>query len=123
MHRVDTLADRPEGSRPERAIPFTRVVPLDQIIAETLRVGVGTQTVEREYQSLIHYCGTEFSVLLKASEEELRKATSPQIAESILRVREGRVTIEPGYDGEYGKVHFSESEPAAAAGEQQMTLF
>ena len=123
MHRVETLADRPEGSVPERAIPFKRIVPLDQIIAEVLGMGVGTQAVEREYQSLIHHCGTEFNVLLTASEEELRKATTPKIADGILQVREGLVTIEPGYDGEYGKVHFSEGEPAATASEQQMTLF
>ncbi|MBI4003811.1 MAG: DNA helicase UvrD [Candidatus Omnitrophica bacterium] len=123
MHRVDILADRPEGSMPEHAIPFKRIVPLEEIIAEVLGVGVATQAVEREYHSLIHYCGTEFNVLLKASNEELRKATTPRVAEGILQVREGRVTIEPGYDGEYGKVRFSEGEPAATASEQQMTLF
>jgi uncharacterized protein (TIGR00375 family) len=123
MHRVETLADRPEGAMPECAIPFKRIVPLEEIVAEVLGVGVGTQAVEREYQSLIHHCGTEFHVLLNASEEELRKATTAPIAESIIRVREGRVSIEPGYDGEYGKVHFAEGAPAAAAGEQQMTLF
>jgi PHP family Zn ribbon phosphoesterase len=40
-------------------------------------------------------------------------------------MREGRVTVEPGYDGEYGTIHlFGEAEDApVAAGEQQMTLF
>ncbi len=124
MHRIEALADRPEGTVPERAIPFTRLVPLEEIIADALGVGTGTQTVEREYQALIYACGTEFNVLLTAPEEALRKATTAKIAEGILRVREGRVSIEPGYDGEYGKVRIFDKAPAPSeASEQQLTLF
>ena len=124
MHRVETLADRPDGARPAHALPFKRLVPLEEIIADALGVGVGTQTVEREYQALIYAGGTEFNVLLEATEETLRKATTAKIAEGILRVREGRVTIEPGYDGEYGKVCvFDEASASSEAGEQQLTLF
>jgi uncharacterized protein (TIGR00375 family) len=124
MHRVEALADRPEGARPESAIPFRNIVALEEIIAEALDVGVGTQTVEREYQQLIYKCGTEFAVLLDAPEEELRKATQPKIAEGILRMRRGEVRIEPGYDGEYGRVKiFGESGTEPVATEQQMTLF
>ncbi len=122
MHRVESLADRPEGTTPEGAIPFQRVVGLEEIIAEALGVGVGTQAVEREYQNLIYHCGTEFAVLLDAPEEALRKATAPKIVEGILRMRQGHVTVEPGYDGEYGKVKiFGAEEPVTS--EQQMTLF
>lgn len=124
MHRVEALADRPEGAQPSGAIPFKRVVQLDEILADALGVGVGTQTVEREYQQLIYKCGTEFNVLLEAPEETLRRATTARIADGILRMRAGRVTVEPGYDGEYGKVKiFDELSEPAAAGEQQMTLF
>ena len=123
MHRIEELADRPEGVVPEGAIPFKRVVALDKIIADALGANVGTQAVEREYQNLIYKCGTEFNVLLEAPEEELRKATTAKIAEGILRMRRGDVVIEPGFDGEYGKVRiFSDAEPAAAT-EQQLNLF
>ena len=124
MHRIEALADRPEGTTPENAIPFQRIVQLDEIIAEALGVGVGTQTVEREYQNLIYHCGTEFNALLTVSEDELRKATQAKIAEGILRMRQGRVVVEPGYDGEYGKVRiFTETAQAEASSEQQLTLF
>ena len=124
MHRVEALADRPEGATPARAIPFRRIVPLEEIIAEALGVGVGTQTVERDYQALLYRFGTEFTVLLEAPAEELHKAAPPKIAEGILRVREGRVTVEPGYDGEFGKVRFlDEAVAAEPTAEQQMTLF
>jgi len=87
-------------------------------------MGDGTQAVEREYQSLIYTCGTEFNVLLNATEDELRKATGAKVAEGIIRMRQGRVVVEPGYDGEYGKVKiFSEASGPVAAGEQQLTLF
>lgn len=122
MHRVEKLADRAEGERPSGAIPYRNIVPLEEIIANALGVGVGTQTVEREYLSLIDLCGTEFDALLKTHEEELRKGAPARIVEGIMRMREGKVSVEPGYDGEYGKVKlFAEEE--AVSPEQQMTLF
>lgn len=126
MHRIENLADRPEGAQPPGAIPFKRSVPLEEIIADALGIGVGTQTLDREYVNLLDRCGTEFEVLFKAPEEKLRSVTQAKIAEAILRVRAGQVTIEPGYDGEYGKVKiFGESEivQTASPTEQQMTLF
>ena len=36
--------------------------------------------------------------------EELLKAGKPEVIEAIMRVREGKVKIHPGYDGEYGKI-------------------
>jgi uncharacterized protein (TIGR00375 family) len=123
MHRVDELADRPEGAGGGRRPGFTRMVPLSEIIAEAFGVGDGTQAVEREYQKVVYALGTEFRALLEAPEEALRKAADPRVAEGILRVRRGQVRVEPGYDGEFGTVRlFDEAEPAPAAGEQ-LTLF
>ena len=124
-HRVDDLADRPEGVTPPGTIPFRRLVQLEEIIAEALQVGTGTQAVECEYQQLVYQFGTEFAVLLDAPEEELRRATSAKIAEGIVRMRAGRVRVEPGYDGEFGTVKLfddANAEPASA-GEQQLTFF
>jgi len=124
MHRVEALADRAEGMAPDGAAPFRHIVALEKIIADALGIGVGTQAVDREYQQLIYKCGTEFDVLLESPEDALRAATSAKITEGILRVRQGQVTIEPGYDGEYGTVRiFGEADAAAPTGEQQLTLF
>jgi uncharacterized protein (TIGR00375 family) len=122
MHRVEALADRPDGAQRAGAIPFKRLVPLEEIVAEALGVGVGTQAVERGYQQLISKCGSEFSVLLTTPEEALRQTAETKVVDGILRVREGRVEVEPGYDGEYGTVRLFEDD-AVEAGEQQMTLF
>ena len=104
MNRVEALADRPAGARPEDAIPFRSMVPLDEIIAEAFGMGVSAKRVKDEYQRLVSSLGSEFRVLLEAPESELESATRPEVAEGILRIRDGRVTIEPGYDGEYGKI-------------------
>lgn len=104
MNRVDELADRPVGYTPERPIPFKNLVPLDEIIAESLDMGTASKKVKDEYQKLLEKGGTEFAILVDASFEDLKNATRPEIVEGIRRVREGKLHIDPGYDGEYGTV-------------------
>jgi len=121
INRIEKLADQPEGFVPDNVIPFRSIVPLKEIISEALGVGPGTKSVDAEYQKLIKAFKSEFNILLDVPFEEL-KAVSDQIAEGIRRVREGKVNISPGFDGEYGKVKiFSEVEKREAI--RQKTLF
>lgn len=111
MNRVESLADRKQGFNPNGAIPFKSLVPLEEIIAESMGVGVASKRVGAEYQNIIKKLGAELNVLLESARNELAEATSPEIIEGIIRVREGRVSIMPGYDGVYGKVSiFSQNE-------------
>ena len=122
LNRVEELANRPEGFKPENAIPFKSLIPLEEIIADALGQGVGTIEVEKEYKNLIEKFGNEFNVLISAPRQELEIVTLPEIAEGIIRVREGKVFITPGYDGVYGKIRiFSKGEQKALS--HQGTLF
>ena len=104
MHRVEKLADREDGFRPEGAPPYYSVIPLSEIIAETLKVGVNSKAVVNEYFKLIEKLGNEFKILINASVDEIESAGSPLLSKAISRMRAGNVHIEPGFDGEYGKI-------------------
>lgn len=107
MHRVEELADRNVGFKPEGAPDFHPVIPLQEIIAETLKVGVNSKAVEREYLSTLEKIGSELRILMESPEGEIGKASSPEIAHAIAKMRSGEVSISPGFDGEYGKVRIS----------------
>jgi len=123
MNRVDQLADRPEGFKPENAIPFKSLIPLDEIVAEAKGVKKTTQAAEKEYMGALAKFGTEFQVLIRAGPEELKKGLPARIAEGVLRMREGRVTRLAGYDGEYGAITVFSQDQQQEAGEQQLSLF
>jgi uncharacterized protein (TIGR00375 family) len=122
LNRVEELADRPEGFKPKGVIPFKSLVPLVEIIAESLSMGVGTKQVDKEYKNLIEKFGNEFKILLEISQKELEAATLPEIAEGIIRVRKGRVKIDPGYDGVFGKIRIFSKEALKKISKQE-TLF
>jgi len=104
LNRVEELADRPDSFKPENAIPFKSLVPLTKIISDALGVLSETKQVKEEYEKLIRELNNEFNILLDASESELKKVTLSEIVEGIIRVRQGKVFQEPGYDGVYGKI-------------------
>jgi uncharacterized protein (TIGR00375 family) len=124
MNRVEQLADRPEGFKPDNAIPFKSLIPLEEIIADSKGVAKTSVSVEREYRSVLSSFGTEFNILLKASKQELLKGLPPKVAEGVLKVREGKVNIKAGYDGEYGIVAIDKAQgPGPEKSEKQLSMF
>jgi uncharacterized protein (TIGR00375 family) len=124
MNRVHQLADRQPGEKPANAIPFQRLIPLNEIIADVLGFGVGTKGVEEHYKTLIKTFGNEFKVLLEIKKEEIAAASLPEIGEGVEKVRQGNISILPGYDGEYGKISIfkdDEEKPKTIGGQE--TLF
>ena len=103
MSRVNQLSDREEGFIPENAIPVKHMVPLLEIISAAYGRGVNTLKVKREYERLVDMY-TEFEFLIDIPADELYRYADRRVAEGIIKVREGRVDIVPGYDGVYGKV-------------------
>ena len=113
LHRVEKLADRVRGVFPSGAPPYHSLIPLAEIIAETIGVGRASKAVDRAYQNLIEKLGSEFSILIDASLDDIERAGSSLIREAIARVRAGNVHIAPGYDGEFGTIRiFADDERA-----------
>jgi len=121
MNRVAELADRPEGFVPENSIPFKRMIPLAEIIADTIGVGEASKAVNAEYSAIIPRLGTEIEVLAEVSEDKLLKELPIKIAKAIVNVRNGNVNILPGFDGEYGEIEILKEKDSA--GEKQLDLF
>jgi len=109
MHRVEALADRPPGSRPESAAPFRSFIPLDEIIAEVEGVGSQSRRVADLREAILHRVGAELFVLAEAPLDEIARL-SPMVAEGIRRMRAGEVIRYPGYDGQYGLIRLFHDE-------------
>ncbi len=122
LSRVEELADRPEGFKPPGANPFKSLIPLKEIIAESLGMTSETKGVEKEYRNLIEKFGNEFKILLEIFRKDLEAVSLPEISEGIIRAREGKVYVEPGYDGVYGKVRIFSKEEKKELSKQE-TLF
>ena len=109
LHRVEKLADRPPGYKPNSAVPYYSLVPLAEVIAEALGFGVSSKAVDMEYQRLIQGLGNEFSILMDAPLPGIEQKSSRLVGEGIDRMRSGNIHVAPGYDGEYGKIKIFES--------------
>jgi uncharacterized protein (TIGR00375 family) len=106
--RVEELADRPIDFHPQNAIGFKRLLPLSEIIAVVLNSdSPSTEKVWSIYNALIQKFGNEYSVLLDASVDALNGVVDKNVQEAIVRVREGKVNVVPGYDGVYGRLILS----------------
>ncbi|MFB0504722.1 MAG: hypothetical protein ACETWE_12885, partial [Candidatus Bathyarchaeia archaeon] len=70
----------------------------------------GASSVWTIYNTLVSKFGDEYTVLMYAPLEELKECVEAEIADAIVRVREGRVKVIPGYDGVYGQMTFSDDD-------------
>lgn len=119
-HRVEALADRPEGARKANALPFYSLVPLPEILGELLGVGAGSKRVQQEYERLLARLGPELGILRHRPLAEIAEVGGEKLAAGIGRMRCGEVTPIAGYDGEYGVIKLFAQPPAPAP---QLQLF
>jgi len=116
--RVEELADRPAGFRLKNAPGYMRLLPLSEIISTVLGTAYpSVQKVWEVYNSLIARFGNEYAVLIDASLEEMAKIVDPRVAEAVVRVREGGITVKPGYDGVYGELKIYDGQSGEAEAE------
>ena len=106
--------------------PFVMVVPLIEIIAESLEKPVTSPRVQSLYTQLTDQIGTEFSILLERNVSETIKIVGDRVAAGIQKVRKGDIYIDPGYDGVFGVVKLwkeGEEKPLVDASREQLSIF
>ncbi len=91
--------------------PYVKLVPLLEIVAESQHSTVFSQKTIGLYDTLVNAFGSELEILLKSDITEIQKIGGEKVAEGIAKVRHGDISIDPGYDGEYGKVEIWSKEP------------
>jgi uncharacterized protein (TIGR00375 family) len=135
MRRVLELADRPvDESAPcpvdrgdaANKRPYRSFIPLRELAAELLETGAASKKTAAAYGFLVEKAGSEFSLLMDMSLKDIEALMCPGIPGDVLalaigRVREGRVSVTPGYDGEYGIIHaFAPHEKISAKKESEL---
>jgi uncharacterized protein (TIGR00375 family) len=111
LHRVEELADRKEGFVPKEPISYKSLIPLSEVISSVVGVDqLYSKKIWGIYNRLIEAFGSEFSVLLKTTKSGLEKVVNEKLTNAILKVREGRLNIKPGFDGVYGKAVFDDKD-------------
>jgi uncharacterized protein (TIGR00375 family) len=105
LDRIHQIADTPEPSPPAHRPPYQYQIPL-QFVPK-----VGSVRLNR----LINRFGSEMAVLHEASPQALAQTVGSEIADLIVRAREGRLVVQPGGGGRYGRAF-------AGVGEAQLPL-
>ena len=122
MARVEELADRGEGTKSKRWRPYQNIVALPSLIAEAKDMGSASKAVQEAYMNVLSKLGNEFYILLDCPIADIQRAAGDVLAEGISRMRQGKVEIAAGYDGEFGTIKIFESGEREHI-EKQMALF
>jgi len=123
LHRVRKLADRPRGFVPPDRQGYTSIIPLTDILSEIFGVGPKTKKVARYYEKAVQALGPELDILLDRSCDDIQAAGIPLLAEAVSRMRGKNIHVQPGFDGQFGKVHvFTAREKEARKGALQLQM-
>ena len=104
LYRVEELSDRQEAKQTEKTQPFFNIIPLTEILSDVLGIGSGSKKVMRNYMTLIKKLGPELTILHDKEKEEINSVGVPLLGEAILRMRQNKIVLSPGYDGVFGKI-------------------
>ena len=104
LHRVERLADRGAASVPKGMGEHEYIVPLKEVLGQTLQVGPSSLRVDALYRRMLARFGSELTLLRETPIELLEREGFPLVALALSRMRRGRVRAEAGYDGRFGTV-------------------
>jgi len=105
--------------------PYILMVPLLEIIAQSLETSSSSQKAMEQYDILIEKLGSEFDILLRATTDQINSVSDHKIGEAIKKVRQGEISIKPGFDGLFGvvKIWGSQADNKPTVAKKQLSLF
>lgn len=92
--RIEMIKDKKESKSPIDRPPYIYQVPL------TFIPGLGGKTIDK----LLNAFETEMNILHKLSEDDIEQVVGKKLATNIILAREGKLGIQAGGGGVYGKV-------------------
>ena len=92
--RIELIKDKEESKSPENRPPYVYQIPLNFI------PGVGGKTIDK----LLDAFDTEMNILHKLSNDDIEAVVGEKIAKNIITARDGKMKVESGGGGMYGKV-------------------
>jgi uncharacterized protein (TIGR00375 family) len=107
-NRVEELTDSKSFERKK----VYEILPLHEVIALSISSSMSSKKTWEIYDKLINEFKTEFNILLNLSKEDLLKICDEKLASLIIKNRQGKIKVKPGYDGVYGVAMLEESKQA-----------
>ena len=92
--RIEVIKDKEKTKSPANRSQYIYQVPLAFV------PGVGNKTIDK----LLSYFETEMNVLHKLSKDDIEAVMGEKIANNIINARDGKVKIQSGGGGIYGKI-------------------
>ena len=92
--RIEVIKDKEKTKSPDFRPPYIYQVPL------TFIPGLGGKTIDK----LLDNFETEMNILHKLTKDDIEAVVGEKIANNIVNAREGKVNIEAGGGGVYGRI-------------------
>ena len=104
MSRIELLADRPDDFLDDRRPKFKKLSNIADILSQILKNAPSSKRVLAKYNEIINNFGKELDILIGNFDRNKMAVLEPQLLQALNMIERGNVFLEPGYDGEYGKV-------------------
>jgi uncharacterized protein (TIGR00375 family) len=103
MSRIEYLAKRDKNFFDNNRPPFIMTPPLTEILSQIYKTQPTSKKVLNKYIDLINKFGCELDILTGNYDKEKLQEES-LLFQALDKISKKDIILEPGYDGEYGKV-------------------
>ena len=101
-YRIEKIKKEQETSKEKRR-PYYSLLPLHELISLAIGNAMASKSSWKIYNELIEHFGNEFNILLRVEKEKLAQIIKNNLLlELIIKNRQGKIKVKPGYDGVYG---------------------